>query len=60
MARLVLRCCCGSSIEMRSWPAPGAEVTDWHKVHFLCANAWQRERGLDSRISYPEKKEDGE
>jgi hypothetical protein len=55
MARISLRCCCGSLIEMRSWPAPEVEVEAWFKVHNMCAIAWQHERGLQSTISYPEQ-----
>jgi len=54
MARLRLTCCCGSSVEARSWPAPQVETAEWFRVHAFCANAWQREHGLDSRISFPD------
>lgn len=58
MARVSLRCCCGSSIELRSWPAPDAEVETWFKVHNMCAIAWQRERGLKTTLTYPDQEDE--
>lgn len=57
MAVTKLHCCCGSSIELRSWPAPEVEVTGWFKVHNMCAVAWQRERGVKTTLTYKEEEE---
>lgn len=58
MGRVILRCCCGSSIELQSWPAPEAKVADWYKVHNMCAVAWQHERGVRTTVTYPGQEEE--
>lgn len=60
MGRLRMTCCCGASIELSAWGARDIDTGDWAKVHAFCTNAWQREHGLDVRLSFPDQDKESE